>query len=1208
MGFVHLHTHSHYSLLDGLSKIDGLVAKAKACGMTSLALTDHGVMYGAVEFYQKCTKAGLKPIIGVEAYLAPNGRLNKRPKIDDLRYHVILLAQNETGYRNLMKLTSIAHLEGFYYKPRIDWEVLQQHAEGLIICSGCVQGEIPRAIINGADDSTIESLVRKYQTLVGPDHFFLELQHNPSLAEQQQVNAGLQTWAERLQVPLVVTNDTHYLEHADAEAQDILICLQTKKKKTDTDRLCLLDADLSFKSIEQVQADFAHVPEALQNTERIAEMCTLDLELGRIKLPYFAVPEQKTPEQYLEELCRQGITKRYGETPPATVAERLQYELGVIAKTGFASYFLIVADFVNWAKNNGIVVGPGRGSAAGSIVAYLTNITNIDPLRYDLLFERFLNPERISMPDIDLDFADTRRDEVIRYVEQKYGKDHVAQIITFGTMAARVAVRDVGRVLDLPYAYCDRIAKLIPMFSTLDEALEKEPDLKTLYDADPEAKQLIDMARRLEGVCRHTSTHACGVLITPEPLTEYVPIQYAATGDDTIVSQYSLHPVEDLGLLKMDFLGLKNLTILENTIGIIEKIHGQRYSLDNLPLDDQKTFQLLQRGATTGVFQLESAGMKRYLKQLKPSTLEDIIAMVSLYRPGPIEFIPDFIARKHGETTVQYLHPKLKPILDNTYGVAVYQEQILRIARDLAGFTLGEADVLRKAVGKKIASLLEEQREKFVNGCVQNGITLETARTIFDFIEPFARYGFNRAHAACYAMIAYQTAYFKANYPVEFMASLLTSDEGDLDRVAIELEECAQMGIEVLPPDINESYSTFTAVADSLGGSQPRIRFGLLAIKNFGEGVAKAIIHERKEGGKFTSFANFLERIDSKDLNKKSLESLAKSGALDALIERNAVLQNMEVILRFLREVHQGSSAQASLFGTSAALQPTLTLPTVPEASKKERMTWEKEHLGLYLSEHPVREYEKVFREHVVPCGKLAAARARGHEGVRVIGVVNTIKKVFTRSGEPMLFVKVEDQSGSAELIVFPKVLQATPGLWIEEAVIITEGRLSDKDGEMKVMVSRAAVVTPETAADLASEYAGPVAVNGYGNGNGYSNGNGNGWGNRSSAPAPAAAPKAPQKSPAPAPAARQSAEPPVLTPSGRRVIVTLQTPPNQALAEQMKAVAAAHQGEYPLELLVNLWGNWRHVQTTFRVAATAELQQQLEKVAGANTVRVDQA
>ena len=874
MKFTHLHVHSHYSLLDGLAKIEDLVGKAAEDGMPALALTDHGVMYGAIEFYQRCKKAGIKPIVGVEGYIAENGLRNKSAATEK-RYHVILLAKNEQGYRNLIRLTSIAHLEGFYYKPRIDFETLAEFHEGLICLSACLQGEVAQAIKNKGLDAA-EQVAKKYFDLFGEGNYYFEVQHHPNLPEQKKVNDALFELGRKMNIPVVATNDVHYLNSEDADAHDILICLQTKKKITDENRMSYLGEDFSLYKTSQMCDFFRGNPEVIENTNRIVEACNLELTLGQIQLPTFDVPTGQTPFEYLTTMCHEGLKNRFNFSIEAMtteeekkIVERLDYELKVIERTGYATYFLIVQDFINWAKNNGVVVGPGRGSGAGSLVAYLTNITNLNPLRYDLLFERFLNPDRISMPDFDTDFADTRRAEVLHYVEERYGKDHVSQIITFGTMAARAAVRDVGRVLDMPYSFCDKVAKLIPMTLSLDEALTQSVELKDLYESNPDAKRLLDYARKLEGVARHASTHACGILITPRPLVEYAPLQYSIADDKSIVSQYSLHPVEDLGLLKMDFLGLKNLTVIENACEVIEKLHGVKIDIDNLPLDDAPTYKLFQNGRTTGVFQFESGGMKRYLKKLKPTEFEDLIAMVALYRPGPLNsgMVDEFIDRKHGRKALAYAHPIMEASLKNTYGVIVYQEQVMQLSKDMAGFTGGQADTLRKAMGKKIADLMDKMKADFVAGCVKNSLPKNLAEDTFASMEKFAEYGFNKSHAACYALIAYQTAYLKANYPAEFMASLLTSDNDNMERVAIEIDECKQMGIQVLPPDINESYTTFTVVADSLKNAAPRIRFGLKAVRNLGENIVKAIIHERKEGGRFESFEDLLLRVKNKDFN-----------------------------------------------------------------------------------------------------------------------------------------------------------------------------------------------------------------------------------------------------------------------------------------------------------------------------------------------------
>jgi len=1088
MKFTHLHTHSHYSLLDGLATIDKLLAKAKKEKMEALALTDHGVMYGAIEFYQKAKKAGIKPIIGVETYVAPNGRKLKRSGVDDKKHHLILLAKDIKGYKNLIKLTSQAHLEGFYYKPRVDFELLEEHHEGLIAMSACLQGEVPFYIMAGKMDKAREA-AKRYQELFGADNYYLELQHHPEEPDQVKVNEGLIEIAKGSGMPLVATNDIHYLEIDDSEAHDVLLCLQTKRKKEERERMCMLGGDYSLRSADRMIKDFSHVPEAIENTQKIVDACNLEIELGKITLPHFDLPKNQSADEHLEDLCIQGIEKRYTEEEMANkefkamVEERLKYELSVIAETGYASYFLIVQDFVNWAKDNSIVVGPGRGSAAGSLVSYLCGITNIAPLKYDLIFERFLNPERISMPDIDLDFADIRRDEVIRYVEKKYGQDHVAQIITFGTMAARAVIRDVGRVLGLPYTYCDKVAKLIPMFTSLDKAISMIPELQDIYNNDPDGKGLIDTAKKLEGVARHASTHACGVVITKDPLTEYVPLQYASSGDQTIVSQYSLHPIEDLGLLKMDFLGLKNLTILENTIEIVEAVHKTNIEIDKIPLEDDKTFTLLKKGETTGVFQLESSGMKRYLKELKPTEFEDIIAMVALYRPGPMDSIPDYISAKHGRKGIYYLDPCLKPILEKTHGVIVYQEQVFEIARQFSGFTYGQADILRKAVGKKIKTLLDEQRIKFIDGAVQNGKDKKTAQKVWDFIEPFAQYGFNKSHAACYAMIAYQTAYLKASYPVEFMASLLTADEGDTDRIAILVEESHRMGIEVLPPEINESFKHFSVVPAQ--GDHPLIRFGLLAVKNLGENVVQTIIAERKENGPYKDLVDFLSRVKTKDLNKKSLESLIKSGTLDNFGERNQLLVNMEQLLAFVKDVQKAhNNGQTSLFDSpSMETFPKINLKEVVPATDREKLSWEKELLGLYITEHPFREYEKGLSNIVVPVVNIDNYAANGM--VNIGGVITKVKKIITRSNEPMLFVKLEDTSSGIELIVFPSVLKNNPMIWQEDKMLLVQGKISDKDGEAKLLVNQADEINDESVNQVVKKYEVPTGIqppaNGYG-------------------------------------------------------------------------------------------------------------------------------
>lgn len=1063
MKFTHLHVHSHYSLLDGLAKIDELLDRAKELGMESLALTDHGVLYGAVEFFIKAKERGIKPIIGCEMYLTPNDLTSKNPTSEDRkRYHLILLVKNNVGYKNLMKLVSIAHLEGFYYKPRIDKKVLRQYSGGLIGMSACIEGEVPATLVAGNYEKAKE-LALEYEGIFGKGNFYLEVQDHPHFQNQKIANDGIIKISQETGIPIVATSDIHYVRKEDAEIQDILICIQTNRKVQESDRMNLTAFDLSMRTPEELAQAFQHIPEALENTQKIVAQCDFKLRLGETQLPQFALPQGITPENYLRHLTEEGMKKRFGENITDQHKERMEYELSVIEKTGFASYFLIVQDFVNWAKNQGIIVGPGRGSAAGSFVSYLIGITNIDPIKYNLLFERFLNPERVSMPDIDMDFADDRRDEVLDYVRHKYGHDHVAQIITFGTMAARAAIRDAGRALGYPYDLCDKTAKMIPMFSSIEGALENVPEFKQLYGTDPSAKKLIDSAKRLEGVARHASMHACGVVITKSPVTEYTPLQNITGKKEGTVTQYSSSTkssfVEKIGLLKMDFLGLKNLTIIQNTLRIARKTKNQDIDIEKIPLDDKKTYQLLQKAQTTGVFQLESSGMKRYLKQLKPSVFEDIIAMVALYRPGPMEWIPDFIAGKHGTKKIKYLHPKLEPILKNTYGVAVYQEQIMQIARDLADFTMGEADVLRKAMGKKIFELIKEQRIKFVDGCVKNGIDKKIAEKVFSFIEPFAGYGFNRSHAACYALIGYQTAYLKARFPAEFMAALLTSDQDNSDRVVIEVDECKEMGIEVLPPDINESFDNFAVIMGEDG--KERIRFGLNAIKNVGHNVAREIVEERERGGKYKSLANLIERAQTKDLNKKSLEALFKVGALGELGERNQLLASLENILAYSKNIQKTrNSNQTSLFGEMVLESPSIPLANTEPASKKQKLQWEKELLGLYVSGHPVSDFEEYLEKMATPLHKLENGLV-GNK-IRIGGIINKVQKIFLKNQKQMLFVMLEDTKGKIELLVFPNTLERTGAVWEEDKVILAEGKLSDKDGIFKLIVDDAKEVNQQ--------------------------------------------------------------------------------------------------------------------------------------------------
>ncbi len=1491
--FTHLHVHSHYSLLDGLPKTDQLVDFAVEQGMDSLALTDHGVLYGAVEFYQAAKEKGIKPILGCEVYMAQESMGQKRPHIDNKNYHLLLLAKNETGYQNLVELVTQAHLHGYYYKPRIDEDLLEQHAEGLICTSACLAGRIPKLLLAEHFDEA-EQLMLRYRDLFGEDSFYLELQHHPNIPEQAQVNEHLKRYAEKLDLPLVATNDSHYLKPEDADAQDILMLISTGADPNDSERLTINHDDFSLRPAEQMKEDFADTPEAIENTQKIAELCNFEFDLGTTKLPPYEVPGNKSADEHLRELCLQGIEDR-GLERTDEVMQRLDHELGVIKEIGFATYFLIVQDIVNWAKRNRIIVGPGRGSAGGSLVSYLLGIIEINPLKYGLLFERFLNPERESLPDIDLDFTDERRDEVIEYVREKYGEERVAQIITFGTMAARAVIRDVGRALQYPLQYCDRVAKMIPFGSSLDEALENVEEFRTLYEEDEKAKRLIDFGRKLEGVARHASTHACGTVISKDRLEdELVPRQHPSQSDENIVTQYEMHAIEEMGLLKMDFLGLKNLSIIENTLKRVYAVHGTNIEIGDIPLDDEETFNMLQRGETKGIFQLESDGMTRYLQQLQPTEFNDIIAMVALYRPGPMQFIPNYIARKHGNEKVEYLHPTLKPILKDTYGICVtgdtlvhtatgkqmpikqvveseksphiqsydeennewitsqitrafdngvkdvyrvtlrtgkqvtvtgdhefltphgwkplhelsldslvatpttlmsgrkrhnpsqlkvlgyllaegalsnynscyfvnkndsllkdfkahaeagfegleitfskhargvhranpkkdkkaqlpyhqpnailqwfrdlglkwkgggvkgtgkfipefvfeqdkkhialflaalwdcdggvagrtsylkttspilayqlqtlliqlgmhayryatekytgrngekvqtyqvttggieifyrlvgkhmltekktalerymstrdaippckeyvprrefsvaveqhmeetgisqrqlsremqlgrkgffgieertksrirldaaikiagylespqlqklcntekrrwediisieyagkervydievkgthnfignnillhnciYQEQLMQIAQELAGYSMGEADYLRKAVGKKIESLLLEQKDKMINGMTENGIEKEKAEELWEWVLPFARYGFNRAHSTAYGMVAYWTAYLKAHYRVEFMSALLTAEGSDVERIATLIEECNKIGVEVLPPDINESFHNFSVVP-----GESKIRFGLNGVKNVGDNVVTAIINERKQNGPYESIQDFASRADPSVLNKSSLEYLIKAGTFDSFAERNQLLENLETLLQWARETQkQKTAGQSSLFGAESfsnggdenGNNNGLRLTASEPAAKEDTLRWEKELLGLYITDHPLQDIADLLKKKAFPIGDISEDIV-GRK-VRVGGIITATKKITTKNGKPMMFVTLEDLSGKVELVVFPGQLDEYGDLLYDDNTVFVIGKVDNRNDSLNIIADEIMDIT----------------------------------------------------------------------------------------------------------------------------------------------------
>ncbi|MBO8171873.1 MAG: DNA polymerase III subunit alpha [Bacillaceae bacterium] len=1047
--FVHLHVHSEYSLLDGAARVEQLAQKAAELGMDALALTDHGVMYGAIPFYKACRKQGIRPIIGVEAYVVNGSLSDKRPRGENRMYHLVLLAENLEGYRNLMRLTSVAHLEGFYYKPRVNKEILSRYSEGIIALSSCMSGEVSSLLLQNNWEEAVNA-AEEYRRIFGEDRFYLELQDH-GLEQQKIINQRMVKLSRQTGIPLVATNDVHYVHREDAKIQDVVLCIGTGKTLDDEERFRMDTDQLYLRSAEEMKQLFAYAPEALENTVRIAERCRVEIPLGEQILPRYPLPEGVSAEAFLRQKCKEGLEKRYQSVTPE-IRERLDYELSVIEKMGFSDYFLIVWDFMNFAHRNGIMTGPGRGSAAGSLVAYLLEITNIDPIRFNLLFERFLNPERVTMPDIDIDFSYDRRDEVIDYVVDKYGKTHVAQIITFGTMAARAAVRDVGRVLNLPYALVDKTAKLIPSAPgmTIDRALQESPEFKQVYETNRDVSELIETARKVEGLPRHASTHAAGVVISRDPLTHHVPLQEGS--DAHVLTQYSMDILEEIGLLKMDFLGLRNLTIMEHTLKNIKDTTGEELDLNRIPLDDAKTYELLGRGDTTGVFQLESTGMRQVLRDLKPEHIEDVIAVLALYRPGPMEIIPEFVATKHGDKPIEYLHPDLEPILKDTYGYIVYQEQIMQIASKMAGFTLGEADILRRAVSKKKKEILQEQREKFVEGCVQQGYGEKLGHQLYDLIVRFADYGFNRSHSAAYAIIAYQMAYLKANYPLSFMAALLTMVMGNPSKVAEYVEECRKMGISVLPPDINES-ETYFAVKNDV------IRFGLAAVKNVGIKAIQSIVSERRKG-KYNNLLDFCTRVDTRACNKRVMESLIQCGAMDSLPGHRAQLLSVldEAMDRTSAYKKDGNIDQMNLFESSGAggqaIPDDLDYPEMPPFEHKEILEYERELLGLYVSGHPLDEYDYVY-QHPDMKKLNRLTELPDDQTIRTAGMIYDMKPITTRKGDPMAFVTFEDKTAQVEVVVFPRVFETFRHLLHREKIIILEARVNHDENGVKLIADR---------------------------------------------------------------------------------------------------------------------------------------------------------
>lgn len=1082
--FVHLHNHTHHSLLDGLTKVDELVSRVKELGMEAVAMTDHGTLSGAIEFYKACKSQDIKPIIGMETYVAARTIHDRDPAKDKARYHLILLAMNNTGYQNLMKLSTIANLEGMYYKPRIDHHLLEKYGEGLIVLSACLGGEIAEKIRNESFDEA-KKTAEWYKSVFG-DRYYLEIQdHNTK--EQTETNQKILRLSKETDIPCVVTSDAHYINETDQEAHEILLCVGTAAFLADEDRMSLRDYHLHVTDPSDVVTRWGKKhPDLIQNTKAIADRCDVNLEFGKILIPRFPVPEGETEKSHLDQLVWQGLAWRYGglsrdksaslsidearKTLDSSVVERADFELSIIDSMGFNGYFLIIHDFISWGKAQGIIFGPGRGSAAGSIIAYSLNITELDPLKYDLLFERFLNPDRISMPDIDIDIQDTRRDEVIQYCVEKYGSERVANIATFGKMAARAAVRDVARVLQVPYAEADKLAKLIPppvqgRHIPLSKSITTDPDLKKEYENSQTAKEVIDYAIRLEGTIRSHGVHAAGVVIAPDDIVKFAPLEMAQKG--VVATQYPMGPIEDLGLLKMDFLGLSNLTIINNALRIIKKVYKNDINLSELPLDDEKTYELFQRGDTTGVFQLESAGMKRYLRDLKPTEFSDIIAMCALYRPGPLGagLTDSFVRRKNGLEKVSYEHELTKNALESTYGVIVYQEQVMQMSKEMSGFTQGEADTLRKGIGKKIPEVLKKMGDKFIEGAVEHGVPRQTVEKIWHDILGFADYAFNKSHSACYALIAYWTAYLKAHYPDAFMAALMTSDRDDIDRLAIEIAECRHMGIKVLPPDVNLSYKEFAIVPD-----KNEIRFGMVAVKGVGENAVEELIRARDEDGAFKSIGDFARRVSTSKFNRRAWESLIKSGAYDEYASRSDLLFNIDTITGYASKVQRdAASNQADLFGGmgDAISVPEIQLESAPNTHhEREMLLWERELLGLYLSAHPLDRYDAYFEEQTVPLSGILPEHDR--KAVVVGGVISTVRTILTKSGSKMAFVALEDKTGEGEIILFPSIYESAGENLVQDAVIKVSGKVSstDKEGNQlsdpKILADEVIFVTNE--------------------------------------------------------------------------------------------------------------------------------------------------
>ncbi|CAN5647871.1 DNA polymerase III subunit alpha [soil metagenome] len=1202
--YVHLHNHTEYSLLDGLTRITELLDFVQSQGMKAVAMTDHGTLSGAIEFYKEAKARELKAIIGIETYVATRKHTDKDPQKDKQRFHLILLAMNNVGYKNLMKLSSKANLDGFYYHPRVDHDLLEQHSEGIIALSACMGGEVGSALKNN-DYKAAKETASWYKKVFG-DRYYLEVQDhghpkNPMTNKQQQtINEQVLKLGKDLEISVVVTCDAHYLRHEDQEAHEVLLCVGTGSYVSDEKRMSLKEYPLHVVPPQEMIERWGNShPELIKNTKAIADLCNVEIDLGNILIPKFDVPKGHTEKTYLDELVYNGLLVRYGKETEATystdltaikkklakdVIDRAEYELGIIDQMGFNGYFLIIWDFIAWGKAQGIVFGPGRGSAAGSIIAYSLRITELDPLAYDLLFERFLNPDRISMPDIDIDIQDTRRDEVIQYCVEKYGKNRVANIVTFGRMFARNAVRDVSRVLEVPYAEADKLAKMIPppvqgRHIPLEKSLIENADLKHEYETNPVAKTVFDQAVRLEGTVRSHGVHAAGVVIAPDDIVEFVPLEMAQKG--VITTQYPMNPIEELGLIKMDFLGLSNLTIIKNALRIVKRVYSADVDINTIPLDDKKTFELLQRGDTTGVFQFESSGMKRYLQELKPTAFEDIVAMGALYRPGPLGagLTDSFIKRKNGLEPVSYAHPLMKDALGTTFGVLVYQEQVMQISRDVCGFSGGEADTLRKAIGKKKLDVMQKMQVKFVDGAVERGVPKEVIEKFWKDLLGFADYCFNKSHSACYGLISYQTAYLKAHYPAAFMAALMTSDYDDTDRLAVEISECKHMGIEVLPPDVNESFVEFAVVPD-----KNQIRFGMNAIKNVGTGAVEEIIRAR-EAKPFNALEDFFKNVSTRIVNKKSLESLIKAGAFDRFEARSKLYNNIDGLLAYAQRIQKERlSGQTDLFGNDTSdthAQPTMKLDnTGIDIPKREQLLWERELLGLYLSEHPLASFKDILEEQAVPIADLKTQHQ--NKRVPVGGAIQEFREITTKKGQKMGFAKIEDASGEAELVLFPGIYQQTIGIWERDRVVLVKAKVDslDREGnqtdEIKLIVDDAREITH----DQADHY--QVT------------------GKKKKTPKVSVTARMTQPKPASTTSPTQTGDS-----MPKRVYIRIENSSNQAVLLSLKEVLDTHKGDIEVVFVLGASASKQIVKLPMKLDPTEAVLSSLAEIAGSDNVKL---